>query len=181
MHILRWMVLKLLEKKTWYVSWRSPWQWYKKFDQFITKNSYTRNHFDNCVYFKTLKDCSLPICSYVLKNEDILIASKSKVEIKELKVLLKSEFEMKDLGEGKKILSIEITIDRWWDLDLVYFMIIFHLFLLVHVSNCWMKTIFLWRRLVLRITQNMSTKMVYGVNSQHYKDLTNILLVWTAL
>ena len=39
----------------------------------------------------------------------MLIASQSEQEIQQLKLKLKSEFEMKELGEVKKILGIEIT------------------------------------------------------------------------
>ena len=42
----------------------------------------------------------------------MLIASKSKVEIDRLKAQLSSEFDMKDLGEAKKILGMEIKRDR---------------------------------------------------------------------
>ena len=44
--------------------------------------------------------------------DDILIASKSKSEVTSLKKILSSEFEMKDLGDAKKILGMEITRDR---------------------------------------------------------------------
>ena len=42
----------------------------------------------------------------------MLIASKNQAKIEKLKVQLKRKFEMKDLGEAKKILSMEITRDR---------------------------------------------------------------------
>jgi hypothetical protein len=42
----------------------------------------------------------------------MLIAAKRKIEITKLKQLLSSEFDMKDLGSAKKILSIEISRDR---------------------------------------------------------------------
>jgi len=42
----------------------------------------------------------------------MLIAAKSQVEIEKLKAQLSKEFEMKDLGEAKKILGIEINRDR---------------------------------------------------------------------
>ena len=42
----------------------------------------------------------------------MLIASKDRNEINKLKMLLKSEFEMKDLGEAKKILGMKIERDR---------------------------------------------------------------------
>ena len=42
----------------------------------------------------------------------MLIASKSQEEIEKLKNQLRKEFEMKDLGEAKKILGMEIKRDR---------------------------------------------------------------------
>ncbi|TXG49655.1 hypothetical protein EZV62_025530 [Acer yangbiense] len=48
----------------------------------------------------------------LLYVDDMLIASKSKVEIDRLKAQLSSEFDMKDLGEAKKILGMEIKRDR---------------------------------------------------------------------
>jgi hypothetical protein len=42
----------------------------------------------------------------------MLIAAKSKIDITNLKAQLSSEFEMKDLGAAKKILSMDITRDR---------------------------------------------------------------------
>nr|GEW86692.1 retrotransposon protein, putative, Ty1-copia subclass [Tanacetum cinerariifolium] len=53
--------------------------------------------------------------SYVyllLYVDDMLIAAKNMAVINDLKALLKSEFEMKDLGATKKILGMEICHDR---------------------------------------------------------------------
>ena len=44
--------------------------------------------------------------------DDILIAVKSKLEIGKLKLQLNEEFKIKDLGEAKKILGMEIQRDR---------------------------------------------------------------------
>jgi len=52
-------------------------------------------------------------CIYVLLYlDDMLIASKSRSTIDKLKKDLSSEFEMKDLGEAKKMLDMEIERDR---------------------------------------------------------------------
>ncbi|KAG8480295.1 hypothetical protein CXB51_024758 [Gossypium anomalum] len=48
----------------------------------------------------------------LLYVDDMLIASKSQKEIDKLKALLNEEFEMKDLGKAKKILSKDISRDR---------------------------------------------------------------------
>ena len=42
----------------------------------------------------------------------MLIAARNKTHIQKLKVQLKKEFDMKDLGEAKKILGMEIIRDR---------------------------------------------------------------------
>ncbi|TXG59118.1 hypothetical protein EZV62_016947 [Acer yangbiense] len=71
---------------------------------------YTRSHFDHCVYFRKLQDGTFVYL--LLYVDDMLIASKSKVEIDRLKAQLSLEFDMKDHGEAKKILGMEIKRDR---------------------------------------------------------------------
>ena len=44
--------------------------------------------------------------------DDILIATRNKTYIQKLKAQLKEEFDVKDLGEAKKILGMEISQDR---------------------------------------------------------------------
>ena len=92
---------------------QSPRQWYKRFDQFMKGQRYTRSKFDHCVYFQKLQEGSF--IYLLLYVDDMLIASKSKVEIERLKTQLNLEFEMKDLGEAKKILGMEIWRDRAHD------------------------------------------------------------------
>lgn len=48
----------------------------------------------------------------LLYVDDMLIASHSLAEIQSLKLKLRSAFEMKELGEAKKILGKEITRDK---------------------------------------------------------------------
>jgi len=48
----------------------------------------------------------------LLYVDDMLIAARNKTHVQKFKVQLKKEFNMKDLGETKKILGIEITRDR---------------------------------------------------------------------
>jgi len=57
----------------------------------------------------------LPEGEYIyllLYVDDMLITSKSRSAIDKLKKELSSEFEMKDLGEVKKVLGMEIERDR---------------------------------------------------------------------
>ena len=75
-------------------------------DSSIRGQKYTRSHYDPCVYYN-----KLPSGEYIyllLYVDDMLIASKSRNTIDKLNKNLSSEFEMKDLGEVKKVLGIEI-------------------------------------------------------------------------
>nr|GEX22596.1 protein kinase-like domain-containing protein [Tanacetum cinerariifolium] len=89
---------------------QSPRHWYKGFDKFMMESKYTRSKYDHCGYLKKLQDWSFVYL--LLYVDDMLIASQSLDEIEKLKARLKSEFEMKDLGEAKIILGMEIDRDR---------------------------------------------------------------------
>jgi len=102
------MICKL--KKSLYKLIQSPRQWYKSFDSFIRGKRYTRSHYDPCVYYN-----KLPRGEYIyllLYIDDMLIDSKRRSAIDKLKKNLSSEFEMKDLGEAKNVLGMEIERDR---------------------------------------------------------------------
>ena len=47
----------------------------------------------------------------LLYVDDILIAARNKTHVQKLKAQLKKKFDIKDLGEAKKILSMKITRD----------------------------------------------------------------------
>ncbi|KAL5850870.1 hypothetical protein ACOSQ4_008883 [Xanthoceras sorbifolium] len=89
---------------------QSPRQWYKRFDKFMLGQKYTRSKYDHCVYLRKLQDGSF--IYLLLYVDDMLIASSNQEEIEKLKAQLSQEFEMKDLGEAKKILGMEISRDR---------------------------------------------------------------------
>ena len=59
------------------------------------------------VYFKQSDDPTY----LLLYVDDMLIAVKNKTHVQKLKTQLKKKFDMKDLGEAKKILGMEITRD----------------------------------------------------------------------
>jgi len=101
------MVCKL--KKSLYALKQSPRQWYKRFDSFIRGKNYTRSHYDPCVYYNKLHGGEyIYLLLYV---DDMLIVSKSISAIDKLKKNLSFEIEMKDLGEEKKVLGMEIERD----------------------------------------------------------------------
>ncbi|GKE60247.1 retrotransposon protein, putative, ty1-copia subclass [Tanacetum coccineum] len=71
---------------------------------------FKRSSYDSCVYCKSYAPGEyIYLLLYV---DDMLIACKSKVEIGSTKSLLKKEFDMKELGEAKKILGMEIFEDQ---------------------------------------------------------------------
>ncbi|WVZ83833.1 hypothetical protein U9M48_030931 [Paspalum notatum var. saurae] len=89
---------------------QAPRQWYKRFYSFMVAHAYFRSKYDSCVYFKQFPNgSSIYLLLYV---DDMLIASYDKALINVLKSQLSHEFEMKDLGPTKKILSMEIQRDR---------------------------------------------------------------------
>ena len=66
--------------------------------------------FDCCVYVKKVEDSV--VVYLVLYVDDTLIASRSKLEIQVVKVKLGKEFEIKKLGNAKRILGMEIERGR---------------------------------------------------------------------
>ena len=99
----------LLEKSLYGLK-QSPRQWYKHFDDFTLKIRFHGSNFDHCVYFrKVRKGTFIYLLIYV---DDMLVACKEKTEILRLKVILKIEFNMKDMGAAKRILGIDIIKDR---------------------------------------------------------------------
>ena len=76
---------------------------------FHGKPGYTKSEYDHCLYFKKLNDIFIILVLYV---NDILIVSDSMDEINKLKAQMARTFDMKDLGDAKQILGIEIHRDR---------------------------------------------------------------------
>lgn len=91
---------------------QSPRQWYLRFDEYMVTNKFVRSEFDSCVYFKAEGKSYIYLLLYV---DDMLIASNTSVGIASVKKILKAEFEMKDLGEAKVILGMQIKRSRHKD------------------------------------------------------------------
>nr|GEV21114.1 retrovirus-related Pol polyprotein from transposon TNT 1-94 [Tanacetum cinerariifolium] len=92
-------------KKSLYGLTQAPRQWYLKFDSFMQREGYKRCVIDHCCYLKKVGLSSIILLLYV---DDMLVAVFDMAEIKKLKRQLSQEFEMKDLGFAKQILSMSI-------------------------------------------------------------------------
>ena len=80
-------------------------QWHEKFDMTLLSNGFTINECDKCIYVKGYKDAYVIICLYV---DDMLILGTNKDVINQTKKMLKSCFDMKDLGLVDVILGVRI-------------------------------------------------------------------------
>ena len=102
--------LVCLLKKSLYGLKQSPRQWYKRFDTFVVNSGFQRSNFDSCLYFKGVNgEDPIYLLLYV---DDMLLAGPSFKTIQHVKGLLKSEFDMKELGEARRILGISISRNR---------------------------------------------------------------------
>ncbi len=100
-------VCKLL--KSLYGLKQSPRQWYFKMHKFLIKIGFTSSSNDPCLYIRHLSSGIVLTALYV---DDLLIAGSSSTEVQSIKDKLSHGFEMKNMGEAKVILGIEISRDR---------------------------------------------------------------------
>ena len=86
---------------------QAPRQWYAKMHHFLIDDlGFVSSPNDPCLYVRKAS-CSLIIIG--LYVDDLLIAGNDRSEINNIKSHLSRKFEMKDLGEAKSILGIQIT------------------------------------------------------------------------
>nr|GEX16241.1 retrotransposon protein, putative, Ty1-copia subclass [Tanacetum cinerariifolium] len=91
-----------LLRKSLYGLKQSLRQCYRRFDEY-NSNGFKRSTNGSCVYYRSYAPGEyIYLLLYV---DDMLIARKSKAGIGSTKSLLKKEFDMKELGEAKKILE----------------------------------------------------------------------------
>ena len=72
----------------------------------MIENGYKSNECDKCIYSKSWNNLHVIISLYV---DDMLIFGSNMHVINETKNMLKSHFDMKDLGEANFILGMKIT------------------------------------------------------------------------
>ncbi|GJR67773.1 retrotransposon protein, putative, ty1-copia subclass [Tanacetum coccineum] len=84
---------------------QAPKQWHQKFDHTMLESGFKINECDKCVYVKDTSIGYVILCLYV--DDMIIIGSNDKM-IKYTKDMLKSKFDMKDIGLADVILGIKI-------------------------------------------------------------------------
>lgn len=99
-----------LLKRSLYGLKQSPRQWNLRFNDFMQSQGFERSMYDSCAYFKSYGEGN--VIYLLLYVDDMLVAAKDLKEVQNLKELLGSEFEMKDLGPAKRILGMDIYRDR---------------------------------------------------------------------
>ncbi|KAJ9561120.1 hypothetical protein OSB04_006280 [Centaurea solstitialis] len=85
---------------------QAPKQWHQKFDQAMLESGFKISECDKCVYMKDTTHGYVILCLYV--NDMLIIGSDDKM-IRSTKDMLKSKFDMKDMGLADVILGIKIT------------------------------------------------------------------------
>ena len=85
---------------------QTPKQWHEKFDSCMIENSYKSNESDKCIFSKSWNNLHVIISLCV---DDMLIFGSDMHVINETKNMLKSHFDMKDLGKANFILGMKIT------------------------------------------------------------------------
>jgi len=85
---------------------QAPKQWHEKFDHTMITSGFKINECDKCVYVKETENGYVILCLYV---DDMLIVGSNDDMIKSTKNMLKSKFDMKDMGLADVILGIKIS------------------------------------------------------------------------
>ncbi|XP_078160139.1 uncharacterized protein LOC144555617 [Carex rostrata] len=98
------MVCKL--KKAIYGLKQSPRAWYAKLSFSLLKNNFIKSTADSSLFVKQSQNYIIIILVYV---DDIIITGNNDEEINKVKLYLKNEFDIKDLGKLSYFLGIEIA------------------------------------------------------------------------
>nr|GEY28553.1 zinc finger, CCHC-type [Tanacetum cinerariifolium] len=91
--------------KSLYDSKQAPKQWHQKFNHAMLESGFKINECEKCVYVKDTSSGYVILCLYV---DYMLIIGSNEKMIKSTKDMLKSKFDMKDMGLADVILRIKI-------------------------------------------------------------------------
>jgi len=87
----------------------SPRAWYEVFDEFIQKLGFQRSKNDYCLYFLLAQENET--IYLILFVDDLLLCGKNGKILEKIKEKLSSRFSIKDMGEVKTYLGIQIDYD----------------------------------------------------------------------
>lgn len=82
--------------------------WNETIHKVIVDAEYQQSETDPCFYFKRSGDS---VCFILIHVDDILVAGKSELEIKEVESILSNQFKIKSLGPVQHYLGIDVTRD----------------------------------------------------------------------
>ena len=99
-----------LLRKSLYGLKQSSRQWYKTFDAHLLNIGFQKSSYDSCVYIKA--EDGKAVTYLVFYVDDMLVGAKNLAQINMIKRELQKQFEMKDLGEARRILGMDIHRDR---------------------------------------------------------------------
>ena len=101
------LVCKL--QKSLYGLKQAPRAWYQKMDKFLSSEGFQRLNSDHSVYVSHVYESQVTIALYV---DDLILVGKHLADKRKVKGTLSDRFEMKDLGDIKYCLGIQVDRDR---------------------------------------------------------------------
>jgi len=93
-------------KKSLYGLKQSPRAWFERFTRVLKAQTYTQGQSDHTLFFKHLNGKIVVLAVYV---DDIVLTGDDPTEIDRVKKALNKEFQVKDLGQMKYFLGMEVA------------------------------------------------------------------------
>ena len=97
-------------RKSLYGLKQSPQAWFDRFTKVVKKFGYSQCHADHTLFIKYSKKGKITII--IIYVDDIILTGDNEYEISNLKKFLAQEFEIKDLGNLKYFLGMEVARSR---------------------------------------------------------------------
>ncbi|KAL0553893.1 hypothetical protein IC582_007797 [Cucumis melo] len=86
---------------------QSPREWFDRFTTFVKSQGYSQGHSDHTLFTKASKTGKIAIL--IVYVDDIVLTGDDQTEISQLKQRMGDEFEIKDLGNLKYFLGMEVA------------------------------------------------------------------------
>ena len=94
-------------KKALYGLKQSPRAWFERFSTFVKSQGFIQGHSDHTLFTK--RSVSGKVAVLIVYVDDIVLSGDDTAEINKLKQKMADEFEIKDLGNLKYFLGMEVT------------------------------------------------------------------------